>query len=93
MHASLESWKSSVQFLVQIKSFLLKYYIYSVCLRGYRLQLKTVNFQGQYVGVMGTVGSGKSSLLSALLAELNKESGIIALSDLDRGMEKYSLFN
>jgi predicted AAA+ superfamily ATPase len=34
---------------------------------------------------MGAVGTGKSSLLSALLAELNKESGIIALSDLDKG--------
>ncbi|KAJ9574989.1 hypothetical protein L9F63_007846, partial [Diploptera punctata] len=31
------------------------------------------------------VGNGKSSLLSALLAELNKESGVIVLSDLDRG--------
>ncbi|XP_021924384.1 multidrug resistance-associated protein 7 isoform X3 [Zootermopsis nevadensis] len=41
--------------------------------------------EGQFIGVMGAVGTGKSSLLSALLAELNKESGIIALSDLDKG--------
>lgn len=34
---------------------------------------------------MGNVGTGKSSLLSALLAELDKESGVIALSDLDKG--------
>lgn len=34
---------------------------------------------------MGNVGAGKSSLLSALLGELDKESGVIALSDLDKG--------
>jgi predicted AAA+ superfamily ATPase len=34
---------------------------------------------------MGSVGTGKSSLLSALLAELKKECGVIALSDLDKG--------
>ena len=34
---------------------------------------------------MGSVGTGKSSLLSALLAELKKESGVIALTDLDKG--------
>jgi putative ribosome biogenesis GTPase RsgA len=34
---------------------------------------------------MGNVGTGKSSLLSALLAELDKESGVIAIADLDKG--------
>jgi ABC-type hemin transport system ATPase subunit len=34
---------------------------------------------------MGSVGTGKSSLLSALIAELDKESGVIALSDLHKG--------
>jgi predicted GTPase len=34
---------------------------------------------------MGSVGTGKSSLISALLAELKKESGVIAVSDLDKG--------
>jgi ABC-type transporter Mla maintaining outer membrane lipid asymmetry ATPase subunit MlaF len=34
---------------------------------------------------MGSVGTGKSSLLSALIAELDKESGVIALSDCDKG--------
>ncbi|GFG31607.1 hypothetical protein Cfor_03186 [Coptotermes formosanus] len=41
--------------------------------------------KGQFIGVMGSVGTGKSSLLSALLAELKKECGVIALSDLDKG--------
>lgn len=35
--------------------------------------------------MMGSVGTGKSSLLSAVLAELKKESGVIALSDLEKG--------
>lgn len=34
---------------------------------------------------MGSVGTGKSSLLSAVLAELKKESGVIAVSDLEQG--------
>jgi predicted GTPase len=34
---------------------------------------------------MGSVGTGKSSLLSAVLAELKKESGVVALSDLEKG--------
>jgi hypothetical protein len=34
---------------------------------------------------MGSVGTGKSSLFSAVLAELKKESGVIALSDLEQG--------
>lgn len=41
--------------------------------------------KGQFIGVMGSVGTGKSSLISALLAELKKESGVIAVSDLDKG--------
>ncbi|XP_077258462.1 multidrug-Resistance like Protein 1 isoform X6 [Temnothorax americanus] len=40
--------------------------------------LRNINFhveQGQLVAIVGTVGSGKSSLLSALLGEMNKLSG------------------
>jgi ABC-type hemin transport system ATPase subunit len=40
---------------------------------------------------MGSVGTGKSSLLSALIAELDKESGVIALSDLDKGERATSI--
>lgn len=40
--------------------------------------LQNINFhveQGQLIAVVGTVGSGKSSLLSALLGEMGKLSG------------------
>ena len=40
--------------------------------------LKNVNItvkQGQLVGVVGSVGSGKSSLISALLGEMKTVSG------------------
>lgn len=40
-------------------------------LRNINLQIK----QGQLVAVVGTVGSGKSSLISALLGEMEKLSG------------------
>jgi ABC-type branched-subunit amino acid transport system ATPase component len=42
---------------------------------------------------MGSVGTGKSSFLSAVLAELKKESGVIALSDLDGGERVRSAIN
>lgn len=43
----------------------------SPTLRNINLQIK----QGQLVAVVGTVGSGKSSLISALLGEMQKLSG------------------
>ena len=36
--------------------------------------------QGQFLGVAGKVGSGKSSLISALTGEMNKTEGTITLS-------------
>lgn len=43
-----------------------------------RPTLRNINLhveQGQLIAVVGTVGSGKSSLLSALLGEMDKISG------------------
>ncbi|XP_070181093.1 ATP-binding cassette sub-family C member 10-like [Littorina saxatilis] len=52
------------------------------------LQLKGINFQifkGQLVGVVGKVGSGKSSLLSAVLAEMNRLQGEVCVHGLKQG--------
>ena len=34
-------------------------------------------YSGQFVGIIGQVGSGKSSILSALMMELNKAEGAV----------------
>ncbi|KAK4886869.1 hypothetical protein RN001_003140 [Aquatica leii] len=41
--------------------------------------------KGEFVGVMGVVGSGKSSLLAAILAEISKQNGLIAQPWLQHG--------
>ena len=44
-----------------------------------------LSFQGQFVGVMGKVGAGKSSLLGAILAEMCKVRGHVRVADLHSG--------
>ena len=44
-----------------------------------------IHFQNSLVGVIGKVGSGKSSLLSAILAELHKDAGSIYISNMADG--------
>ena len=44
-----------------------------------------MHFQGSLVGVIGKVGSGKSSLLSAITAEMRKDHGDISVACLDKG--------
>ena len=39
------------------------------------------------MGVVGKVGSGKSSLLSAILAEMNRDAGSIQAACLDEVMD------
>lgn len=48
-------------------------------------------YQGQFIGVAGQVGSGKSSLLFAILAELEKHTGIVATSELENGLSSILL--
>ncbi|KAK9891612.1 hypothetical protein WA026_015576 [Henosepilachna vigintioctopunctata] len=51
-------------------------------------QLVNINVKitkGEFVGIMGTVGCGKSSLLAAILAELHMTEGDIAISQVEGG--------
>ncbi|OWF38261.1 Multidrug resistance-associated protein 7 [Mizuhopecten yessoensis] len=41
--------------------------------------------QGQFIGVVGKVGAGKSSFLHALLAEMVREEGNISVRNLEQG--------
>ncbi|XP_069116792.1 ATP-binding cassette sub-family C member 10-like isoform X1 [Argopecten irradians] len=53
----------------------------SLCLRDITVDIK----QGQFIGVIGKVGSGKSSLLNAILAEMSRKDGEISVSNLKNG--------
>jgi len=54
----------------------------SVCLKNMSITVKA----GELVGVIGPVGSGKSSFLEALLGELEKKEGHIAVNRPSRGI-------
>ncbi|XP_069108585.1 ATP-binding cassette sub-family C member 10-like [Argopecten irradians] len=53
----------------------------TLCLRDISVDIK----DGQFIGVIGKVGSGKSSLLSAILAEMYRKEGEISVSILKNG--------
>ncbi|KAK5643745.1 hypothetical protein RI129_007590 [Pyrocoelia pectoralis] len=42
--------------------------------------------KGEFIGIMGVVGSGKSSIFAAILAEISKQEGLVATSDLEQGL-------
>lgn len=46
---------------------------------------RTLSRKGWLVGVIGKVGSGKSSLLSAILAEMRKQSGDVYAASVSQG--------
>lgn len=51
-------------------------------------QLKNISLfvvKGSFVGITGKVGSGKSTLLAGILAEINKDEGMIASSNIKDG--------
>uniref|UniRef100_T1HAW9 ABC-type xenobiotic transporter n=1 Tax=Rhodnius prolixus TaxID=13249 RepID=T1HAW9_RHOPR len=55
---------------------------------GTNFALNSINIninKGQFIGVVGPVGSGKSSLLAAFLAELDKMSGSVSFADYEQG--------
>ncbi|KAJ8922563.1 hypothetical protein NQ315_007593 [Exocentrus adspersus] len=56
--------------------------------QGSGFKLQDINLKirkGEFIGVIGSVGSGKSSLLSAILGELYIDSGEIAISQIESG--------
>jgi len=57
-------------------------------------QLKNINFsvsKGSFIGITGQVGSGKSTLLAGILAEINKDEGMIATCNKKDG-KVYQMF-
>ena len=44
----------------------------------YSIHVSMLFMQGQLVGVVGTVGSGKSSLLAAITAEMRRKDGQVS---------------
>ncbi|XP_060078897.1 ATP-binding cassette sub-family C member 10-like [Ylistrum balloti] len=53
----------------------------TLCLRDITVDIT----QGQFIGVIGKVGSGKSSFLNAILAEMARKEGEISVSNLKNG--------
>ncbi|XP_033736227.1 multidrug resistance-associated protein 7-like [Pecten maximus] len=53
----------------------------TLCLRDITVDIK----EGQFIGVIGKVGSGKSSFLNAILAEMSRKEGDISVSNLKKG--------
>lgn len=50
--------------------------------------LSDINFvalKGQFIGIYGAVGSGKSSILLSILAELQKTEGLVAIPSIKHG--------
>ncbi|GFZ02886.1 multidrug resistance-associated protein 9 [Actinidia rufa] len=70
--------KDKTEFEVEINGGTFSWDEESTCptLRGIRLQVK----RGMKVAICGTVGSGKSSLLSCILGEMTKLSGTVKIS-------------
>lgn len=52
------------------------------CLQSINMKVKT----GSLVAVVGSVGSGKSSLLSAMLGEMERRSGFISVKVITDSM-------
>lgn len=53
-------------------------------------QIRNLSFyvkQGDFVGIIGKVGSGKTSLLNAILGEMIKLDGEITSSDINMGIK------
>lgn len=58
----------------------------TVCFfRAKRTNITSYVVQGQLIGIMGKIGSGKTLLLDGILAEIMKTTGVIAVNDDHKG--------
>ncbi len=69
-------WKSNTIYYYLVKNWQKKFVLKN-CFLHIKLSLNFSVKKGELVAVVGTVGSGKSSLLSSLLGEMYKFNGTI----------------
>lgn len=78
--------KDLIIFLKGTKNtFLDVFFLVPYVSRNRMLWFYTTSLQGQFVGVVGKVGSGKSSLLNAILAEMHRVGGQISIGNQEEG--------
>ena len=77
---------SSINLHAQQVRYIYVYFFFISEITLFKFPITTFLLKGKLIAVTGPVGSGKSSLLAAILAELEKCSGSVACADYDQGI-------